>query len=151
MPLCKFIKTPFALVLSLLFTQISFTSTSFATDTVNPSLFSNKEYRQIGPWRGGRATTISGVKGDIFTYYMGAAGGGVWKTTNGGTTWKNISDKDFNVGTIGAVAVSESDPNVIYVGTGEAPIRGVTTSHGDGVYKSTDAGETWTHIGLPDA
>ena len=79
---------------------------------------------------------------------MGAAGGGVWKTTNAGLTWENITDKDFTVGTIGAIAVSQSDPNVLYVGTGEAPIRGVTTSDGDGVFKSTDAGKSWTHIGL---
>jgi len=129
----------------------SFVMTSHATDTVNPSLFEGKKYRLIGPWRGGRAQTITGIKDDIFTYYMGAAGGGVWKTTNGGTTWNNVSDKDFGVGTIGAIAVSESDPNVIYAGTGEGPIRGVTTSSGDGIYKSTDAGKNWQHIGLDKA
>ncbi|MCP3675057.1 MAG: glycosyl hydrolase, partial [Gammaproteobacteria bacterium] len=84
-------------------------------------------------------------------YYMGATGGGVWKTENAGTTWENISDNDFNVGTIGAIAVAQSDHNVLYVGTGESPIRGVTTSHGDGVYKSTDAGKTWHHVGLKKA
>ena len=82
---------------------------------------------------------------------MGATGGGVWKTENAGLSWTNISDEHFNVGTIGAIAVAGSDPNVIYVGTGEKSIRGVTTSHGDGMYKSTDAGKTWTHVGLPDA
>jgi len=82
---------------------------------------------------------------------MGAAGGGVWKTENAGITWQNISDGFFNVGTIGSIAVAHSDPNVIYVGTGEGPIRGVTTSHGDGVYKSTDAGKTWAHVGLEKA
>jgi photosystem II stability/assembly factor-like uncharacterized protein len=82
---------------------------------------------------------------------MGATGGGVWKTQNAGRTWVNLSDGFFRVGTIGAVAVSESDPNVIYVGTGESPIRGVTTSHGDGVWKSTDAGNTWTHVGLEES
>ncbi|NRA30415.1 MAG: glycosyl hydrolase [Parvularculaceae bacterium] len=79
---------------------------------------------------------------------MGAAGGGVWKTENAGQTWNNLSDSDFNTGTIGAIAVAPSDPNVVYVGTGESPIRGVTTSHGDGVYRSDDAGATWTHTGL---
>jgi photosystem II stability/assembly factor-like uncharacterized protein len=106
------------------------------------------EYRLVGPWRGGRVTAVTGVPGQPNLYYMGATGGGVWKTTNAGTTWENISDGFFKVGTIGAVAVAESDSNVVYVGTGEAPIRGVTTSHGDGMWKSTDAGETWKHIGL---
>jgi len=109
------------------------------------------EWRLIGPYRGGRVTTVTGVEGKPNLYYMGATGGGVWKTENAGTTWENLSDGDFNVGTIGAVAVAPSDHNVLYVGTGESPIRGVTTSHGDGVYKSTDAGKTWTHIGLKKA
>ncbi len=106
------------------------------------------DWRLIGPYRGGRVTTVTGVPGNPLLYYMGATGGGVWKTENAGVTWENLSDGFFKVGTIGAVAVAESDPNVIYVGTGESPIRGVTTSHGDGVWKSTDAGRTWKHIGL---
>ena len=110
--------------------------------------YDNLKWRFIGPYRGGRVLAVSGVVGDPLTYYMGAAGGGVWKTSNAGQTWNNISDKDFNVGSIGAIGVSQSDPNVVYVGTGESPIRGVTTSHGDGVYKSTDAGKSFTHIGL---
>ncbi|MBT8077773.1 MAG: glycosyl hydrolase [Gammaproteobacteria bacterium] len=107
------------------------------------------EWRLIGPYRGGRVTTVTGVVNDPLTYYMGATGGGVWKTANAGLTWSNVSDGFFKVGTIGAVAVAESDSNVIYAGTGESPIRGVTTSHGDGVYRSNDAGVTWQHIGLP--
>ena len=106
------------------------------------------EWRMIGPYRGGRVTTAAGVADKPMLYYMGATGGGVWKTENAGTNWENISDEHFKVGTIGAVAVSESDNNVLYVGTGESPIRGVTTSQGDGMWKSTDAGKTWKHVGL---
>jgi len=109
------------------------------------------EWRMIGPYRGGRVTTVTGVPGKSNLYYMGATGGGVWKTENAGTSWKNLSDDDFKVGTIGAVAVAESDHNVLYVGTGESPIRGVTTSHGDGVWKSTDGGKSWQHIGLENS
>jgi photosystem II stability/assembly factor-like uncharacterized protein len=109
------------------------------------------EWRLVGPWRGGRVTTVTGVPGQPNRYYMGATGGGVWKTENAGRTWENLSDEHFKVGTIGAVAVAGSDPNVLYVGTGESPIRGVTTSHGDGVWKSGDGGKTWTHIGLAEA
>ena len=140
-----------ALIICAVISVIQFGSVVLATETINPSLYAGKDYRLIGPWRGGRALAISGVIGDPLTYYMGAAGGGVWKTTNAGTTWFNVSDGFFNVGTIGAIAVSESDPNVVYVGTGEGPIRGVTTSSGDGIYKSTDAGKTWKHIGLEKA
>ena len=124
---------------------------TFATDVVEPSLLDGNEWRLVGPYRGGRVTTVTGVRDNDQLYYMGATGGGVWKTTNAGVSWENISDDYFGVGTIGAVAVAESDPNVIYVGTGEKSIRGVTTSDGDGMYKSTDAGATWEHIGLPNA
>ncbi|MDH3400751.1 MAG: hypothetical protein OEM03_07270 [Chromatiales bacterium] len=124
---------------------------ALSRNTIDTAVLSAVEWRMIGPYRGGRVTTVTGVADKPWLYYMGATGGGVWKTENAGATWENISDEFFNVGTIGAVAVSESDNNVLYVGTGEAPIRGVTTSHGDGVYKSTDAGKTWQHIGLSDA
>ncbi len=122
-----------------------------ATETVESSLLSVLEWRLVGPYRGGRVTTVAGVPGNPQLYYMGATGGGVWKTENAGLSWENLSDGYFGVGTIGAIAVADADPNVIYVGTGEKSIRGVTTSHGDGMYKSTDAGETWAHIGLPEA
>ncbi len=115
------------------------------------SLFKAMKWRNIGPTRGGRVTAVSGVIQDPFTFYFGSTGGGVWKTRDGGATWLNISDGYFLTGSVGAIAVAPSDPNVIYVGMGEAAIRGVMTSHGDGVYKSTDAGETWEHIGLGKA
>ncbi len=118
---------------------------------VEEKLIDGLEYRLIGPWRGGRVTAVTGVPGNDQLYYMGATGGGVWKTTNAGATWENISDKQIPVGTIGAIAVAPSDPNVIYVGTGEAPIRGVTTAQGEGLWKSTDAGKTFTFMGLPKA
>ena len=104
--------------------------------------------RNIGPFRGGRSTGSSGVVGDPLTYYMGTTGGGLWKTTDAGNTWANISDGFFKTGSVGTVTVSESHPNVVYVGMGEHAPRGVMTSYGDGVYKSTDAGKTWLHMGL---
>ena len=120
-------------------------------EIVNPSTISSLEWRLVGPYRGGRVTTVTGINNNPMVYYMGATGGGVWKTKNAGASWENISDGFFGVGTIGAIAVAESDNNVIYAGTGESPIRGVTTSQGDGVYKSTDTGKTWSHIGLDNA
>ena len=110
--------------------------------------FKSLQWRSIGPFRGGRSVTSSGVKGNDQVYYMGTTGGGVWKTLNAGQSWFNISDGFFTTGSIGAVAVSESDPNVVYVGAGEHAPRGVMTSYGDGMYKSTDAGKTWKKIGL---
>ena len=118
---------------------------------VNPSpdsLFSNLKWRNIGPFRGGRANAVSGVVGNDQKFYAGYTGGGLWTTEDGGINWENISDGFFTVGSIGEVAVSESDPNVVYVGTGEHAVRGVMTSYGNGVYKSTDAGKTWKNVGL---
>jgi len=112
--------------------------------------FQPVKYRNIGPFRGGRSVCATGVPGDPLTYYMGTTGGGVWKTTDAGQHWKNISDGYFRTGSVGAVTVSDSDPSIVYVGMGEHAPRGVMTSHGDGVYKSTDAGRTWKHLGLKE-
>src|SRR5919109_820408 len=106
------------------------------------------KWRQIGPFRGGRALAVTGVAGDPETYYFGAVAGGVWKTQNGGLTWAPMTDKT-GIMSIGAIAVAPSDPNVIYVGTGESCIRG-NISYGDGVYKSVDSGKTWARTGLKD-
>ena len=114
------------------------------------SVFKPVKWRSIGPFRGGRSVAATGVVGDPKTYYMGSTGGGVWKTENMGITWRNISDGYFKTGTVGAIAVAESDPNVVYVGMGEHAIRGVMTSSGDGVYRSTDAGRSWKKIGLDE-
>ena len=110
--------------------------------------FKPLKYRNIGPFRGGRSVTASGVIDKPLTYYMGTTGGGLWKTNDAGQRWKNISDGFFKTGSVGAVSASESNPNIIYCGMGEHAIRGVMTSYGNGVYKSTDAGKTWNHIGL---
>jgi photosystem II stability/assembly factor-like uncharacterized protein len=115
----------------------------------NEDALEGLEWREIGPYRGGRSAAVAGIPQDRETYYFGATGGGVWKTGNGGGNWENVSDGFFG-GSIGAVAVSAWDPNVIYVGTGEKTVRG-NVSHGDGMWKSTDAGRTWTHIGLADS
>ena len=126
---------------------LSFIITTSFAQTID-SIFNSVKYRNIGPFRGGRSVAASGVIGDPMTYYMGNTGGGLWKTEDGGQLWKNISDGYFKTSSIGAVAVSESDPNIIYVGMGEHAPRAVMTSYGDGVYKSTDAGKTWKNIGL---
>jgi len=112
------------------------------------SYFKPVLWRNLGHTRGGRSVTATGIKGNNQTYYMGTTGGGVWKTEDAGQSWKNISDGFFKTGSVGAVAVAASDANVIYVGMGEHAPRGVTTSYGDGVYRSTDAGKTWKHLGL---
>jgi photosystem II stability/assembly factor-like uncharacterized protein len=121
-----------------------------ARPAYDSTLFHGLRWRSIGPYRGGRVTAVAGVRGQPMTFYQGATGGGVWKTTDAGITWTPLSDSAFGAGSIGAIAVAESDPNVVYVGTGETCIRG-NTSPGDGMYRSTDGGRTWSRIGLEDA
>jgi photosystem II stability/assembly factor-like uncharacterized protein len=128
-------------------------ASSAALADVDPESFADHlqalEWREVGPFRGGRSAAVSGIPSDRNTYYFGATGGGVWKTGNGGTSWDNVSDGYFG-GSIGAVAVSEWDPNVIYVGTGEKTVRG-NVSPGDGMWKSVDAGDSWARAGLEDS
>jgi photosystem II stability/assembly factor-like uncharacterized protein len=124
-------------------------STGQAQFPVNQSLFRALQWRGIGPYRGGRALAVAGIPGDPTTFYFGAVAGGVWKTTDGGATWVPLTDHT-PISSVGAIAIAASNHNIIYVGTGEAAPRGNVT-WGDGVYKSTDAGKTWTNIGLKDS
>ena len=114
---------------------------------IDPSFLHSLEWRLIGPFRGGRVVAVAGDPAHPLVFYFGSTGGGVWKTTDGGLVWENVSDGFFKRASVGAIAVSNSDPNIVYVGMGETTIRG-NVSHGDGVYKSTDGGRTWTHLGL---
>ena len=109
---------------------------------VSPAYYEAMQYRSIGPFRGGRVLAVAGDPVDQATFYFGACSGGLWKTTDAGVFWRNISDGYFKTASVGAIAVSDSDPNVIYAGMGEACIRSNVT-HGDGVYRSTDGGKTW--------
>jgi photosystem II stability/assembly factor-like uncharacterized protein len=124
-------------------------SNSMHAQTLDENALKGMKWRQIGPFRGGRALAVTGVSGDPETYYFGAVAGGVWKTANGGLTWTPMTDKT-GIMSVGAIAVAPSDSNVIYVGTGESCIRG-NISYGDGMYKSLDGGKTWAHIGLEDS
>src|SRR3954470_22050651 len=116
--------------------------------TFDPKLFQELRWRSIGPQRGGRTKSAAGVASQPNVFYIGVCNGGVWKTTDYGRTWNPIFD-DQPTGSIGAVAVAPSNPNIIYVGSGEG-LQRPDLSTGDGVYKSTDAGKTWTHLGLRD-
>jgi photosystem II stability/assembly factor-like uncharacterized protein len=114
-----------------------------------PDFLASLQWRLVGPHRGGRVVAVAGHPTEPMTFYFGACAGGVWKTTDGGAYWENVSDGFFRTSAVGALAVAPSDPNLVYVGTGEACIRG-NVSHGDGVYRSTDGGRTWANVGLGD-
>jgi len=110
--------------------------------------FAARPWRNVGPWRGGRADAVAGISSMPMTYFVGYTGGGLWRTDDAGINWRNISDGFFKTSSVGAIAVAPSDPNVIYVGMGEHSVRGQSSTYGDGVYKSTDQGRSWTHVGL---
>ena len=129
--------------------QTAATDTASDDNNSGDPQFKGMKYRLIGPFRGGRSLTASGIAGDPSTYYFGATGGGVWKSTDGAMTWNPVFDKE-TASSIGSLTVAPSDPNVIYVGTGEACIRG-NIAQGDGVYKSLDGGKTWKNVGLHDS
>ena len=119
-----------------------------ATLSVNPSSFDALHWRLIGPFRGGRALAVTGVPTEPNHFYFGAVDGGVWESNDAGRTWVPVFDRE-EIGSIGAIAVAPSDPKTIYVGTGEADMRS-DIAYGDGVYKSTDGGKSWAHLGLSD-
>ena len=123
---------------------------SVAQKVDTESLYESLEWNFVGPYRGGRSTTAVGLDSKPYTFFMGTTGGGVWKTNDAGNTWNNVSDGQITAGSIGAIAISPSDENIIYVGTGSADPRG-NISSGNGMYKSTDFGENWEFIGLPKA
>jgi len=135
---------------------VLFSLASVAQDIPTPSsaeldiVFRAMKFRCVGPYRGGRSTAVAGHQDLRLTYYFGATGGGVWKTEDGGETWRSVSDTTFTTSSVGAITIAPSDPNVVYVGMGETDIRG-NISPGDGMYRSTDAGASWTHIGLENA
>ena len=143
------ISVPILLVLAMLISETVWARQKNALK-YDTTLYRSLQWREIGPFRGGRSIAVAGHRNQPWTYYFGATGGGVWKTDDGGVTWLNVSDGFFKVGIIGALAVAESDPNVIYAGTGEACIRG-NTMPGEGMYKSLDAGKTWKFTGLGEA
>jgi photosystem II stability/assembly factor-like uncharacterized protein len=141
------------LLMPALFVSMAITSLALGQEkaqaTKPESTFAGISFREVGPFRGGRVGAVTGVQSQPMTFYFGSVGGGIFKTTDGGIHWHPVADGQVKLGSVGAIAVADSDPNIVYAGMGEADLRG-NASHGDGVYKSTDAGKTWKNIGLTD-
>src|SRR5665213_333917 len=140
--LSRLFSKPFLIGLSLIVLPL-------VGQTSDPSLYQAMRWRQIGPFRAGRVTAVSGIPGNAAVYYMGTPGGGVWKAVDGGVVWNPIFDS-VSVSSVGAVAVAPSKPEVVYVGTGDVSMVGGSVNRGNGVYKSSDAGKTWQHMGLDE-
>ncbi len=144
----QFARLLFGTCAALLGLMMTVSTVSAANPEKDERLFlDGLQARNIGPWRGGRVTAVAGTASNPYVYYMGATGG-LWKTSNAGSDWINVSDDYFKTGPVGAIDIAPSDPNVVVAGMGESPFRGVMSAQGDGVYRSTDAGKTWTHMGL---
>ncbi len=148
MKIIKILFACFLLIPAVSFSQKRKSNKNVPAVILQDSNYHELKWRNIGPFRGGRSVASTGVMDAPMTYYMGTTGGGIWKTTDDGIHWKNVSDGFLKTGTVGALAVSESNPNIVVAGMGEHAARGVMTSMGDGVYKSSNAGKTWEHIGL---
>src|SRR3984957_5960278 len=135
--------------------HLRFTATLFAVAAfsapaaLDPAVFGSLQWRSVGPARGARSITSAGSASRPLEYYFGATGGGLWKTNDGGLTWRPVTDGQIDSSSVGAMGVSESNPDVVYIGMGETELRG-NIMQGDGVYKSVDAGKTWKHVGLGD-
>jgi Uncharacterized protein related to plant photosystem II stability/assembly factor len=149
---CKSLSSAFKFFLLFVITSFCFFNTAAQTGIKpkpTPDPLKELRYRLVGPFRGGRVGTVEGVVGQPNVYYYGATGGGVWKSTDGGANWINVSDGSFKTGSVGSIAVAPSDSNIVYVGMGEETVRG-NVSSGDGVYRSPDGGKTWKNVGLSD-
>src|SRR5215469_13730180 len=136
--------------LSRLLALVCAASAALLGQSYDPALYQAMRWRQIGPFRAGRVTAVAGIAGNAAVYYMGTPGGGLWKTIDGGVVWMPVFDQVRTTSSIGAVSVAPSNPNIIYAGTGDVSMVGGSVNFGDGVYKSTDAGKTWQHIGLEE-